>query len=309
MRFRLTYLIMAVLVAATVVAARQSGPAQAMFEAARKMEVVDGDLNGAIKQYQAIVDKYKTDRSVTATALVQMAGCYEKLGQSDAQKTYERVVREFADQADSAATARMRLASIAGAAPAAGKTAMTVRQVWTGLGEAKAISRDGRYLAYAGGGVGLSVRDLFSGEDRRLTVPDSDHFIFSPDGKLIAYQCKKCANGGRDEIRLIAPDGSAPRVLNVSYDGPVLFPIEWAADGKHLLAGATNQNGNRQLVFASVPDGSVRVVMTLEGGALTGGRACPPMDATSLMPSRLEKTRPSATSSPSPPTGALRFRW
>ena len=62
------------------------------------MAVVDGDLNGAIKQYGAIVSKYKADRGVAATALVRMAECYQKLGDTEAEKIYERLLRDFSDQ-------------------------------------------------------------------------------------------------------------------------------------------------------------------------------------------------------------------
>jgi Tol biopolymer transport system component len=254
---------------AIAVALAQSRPAADLYQDALRLEEVNGDLKGAIEQYKKLAEG--SDKAIAAKALLRMAACYETLGQNDAKAVYERILRDFAGQTEAATEARARLASITGAAPAAGKTAMTVRQVWTGVGDANAISRDGRYLAYVGGGVGLTVRDLVAGEERHLTLPDADHFIFSPDGRSIAYRCKKCANGGHDQMRLIALDGSAARVLNVSYDGPVLFPIEWASDGKHLLAGATNQNGNRQLVFASVADGSVQVVMTLEEWGSYGG--------------------------------------
>jgi predicted lipid-binding transport protein (Tim44 family) len=57
--------------------------AATMIEAARKTAVVDGDLDGAIKQYQAIVETYaKTDRAAAATALVRMAADYQKLGRA-----------------------------------------------------------------------------------------------------------------------------------------------------------------------------------------------------------------------------------
>ena len=48
--------------------AQKTDSAQALLRTAIDKATVDGDLAGAIKQYQAIVDKYgKTDRSVAAT--------------------------------------------------------------------------------------------------------------------------------------------------------------------------------------------------------------------------------------------------
>jgi lipopolysaccharide biosynthesis regulator YciM len=118
-------LVSAVLLLAPALAAQKTDSAQALLRAATDKAVVDGDLNGAIKQYQTIVDTFKTDRAVVATALVRMAECYQKLGDAESRKIYERVAREFADQAESAATARTRLAALASASLSA------ARQVWS----------------------------------------------------------------------------------------------------------------------------------------------------------------------------------
>src|SRR5262245_53915982 len=80
--------------------------AQVALQAAIKTETVDGDLKGAIRQYGEIVAKHKTDRAVAATALVHMAECYRKQGDAEAQRIYERVVREYADQKEAVAAAR-----------------------------------------------------------------------------------------------------------------------------------------------------------------------------------------------------------
>jgi hypothetical protein len=80
MKIRLTYVAFAFVAAIAFVSAEQSDGARTLMEAARKKEVVDGDLKAAIQQYQTIVDKYKSDRAVVADALVRMAECYQKLG-------------------------------------------------------------------------------------------------------------------------------------------------------------------------------------------------------------------------------------
>src|SRR5438045_1923900 len=70
----------AVLLLAVGLPAQKADSAQALLRAATDKAFVDGDLKGAIKQFQTIVDKFKTDRAVVATALVQMAECYQKMG-------------------------------------------------------------------------------------------------------------------------------------------------------------------------------------------------------------------------------------
>ena len=256
-----------------------------LFQKALVKERAVGDVEEALRLYQRVVKEFSGNHSLAAKAELRMGLLYDRLGRkADAQRSYQAVVNQYADQTNEARQARAKIVTVAVSprknnATARTTTGLTVRQVWTGTLKGKgqvAISRDGRYLAYLRDPVGLSVRDLLTGEDRHLTVPDTDRFIFSPDGKSIAYRCNKCASGGRDDLRTEALGGSAPRVLNVNYDGPVLFPIDWASDGKHLLAGATNQNGNRQLIFVSVADGSVRVLKTFEAwGTLLGAGLSP----------------------------------
>jgi thioredoxin-like negative regulator of GroEL len=122
--------LLALVAAAGLMAADTAGQANLMMEAARKKEVVDGDLNGAIKQYAEIVARFKSDRAATAAALVGMADCYQKMGNSEARKVYEQVLREYADQKEPASTARARLGLLSGAARANSET--TSRRVWVG---------------------------------------------------------------------------------------------------------------------------------------------------------------------------------
>ena len=69
-----------------------------------------GDLKGAIAGYQKIVQPYPKNRPLAAKALLQMAECHKKLGDTKARKIYERVVHDFPDQSEAASTARARLA-------------------------------------------------------------------------------------------------------------------------------------------------------------------------------------------------------
>jgi TolA-binding protein len=96
---------------ALLAVAQSKDDAERLLKAAHNTELVDGNLNAAIKQYSAIVSKYKSDRAVVATALVRMAECYQKMGDAEARKIYEQVVRDYADQKDAVAEARVRLGS------------------------------------------------------------------------------------------------------------------------------------------------------------------------------------------------------
>ena len=123
--------------------ASQANPAKLLLEEATKKEVVDGDLKGAIEVYQKIVALEGVPRATAARALLHLGQCYEKLGNAEARKAYERLVREFGDRPEEARLARGRLAALGG-----GDMAMRVRRVWAGpAGDLPgAVTRDGRYL-------------------------------------------------------------------------------------------------------------------------------------------------------------------
>jgi outer membrane protein assembly factor BamD (BamD/ComL family) len=109
MRTRLVPLLIILTAAASLTLSGQSQTAETMFEAARRLEVVDGNLKGAIKQYQAVVDRFGgTDRSAAARALLLMAEAYQKIGDAEAQRVYERLLHDFGDQKEAAAEARAR---------------------------------------------------------------------------------------------------------------------------------------------------------------------------------------------------------
>src|SRR5262249_38644233 len=107
------------------------------LRAAMETETIKGDLSSAIKQYSAVVAKFKSDRAVTAVALVRMAECYQKMGDAQARKIYEQVVKDYADQTDAVAEARMHLG---GSDTRSGRQTNTL--VWSGDDEGT-ISPDG----------------------------------------------------------------------------------------------------------------------------------------------------------------------
>jgi hypothetical protein len=98
--------------------------AAAQSDAARKLEgaihreIVAGDLPGAIEIYKGIAADPASPHGLAARALLQLGQCQEKLGQRrEAHATYTRLLRDFADESDTAAQARTRLAGWTDALP------------------------------------------------------------------------------------------------------------------------------------------------------------------------------------------------
>ena len=93
--------------------AQQDQRAELLLRAAIHKETVDGDLKGAIDQYKKVVARAGANRAFAARALIRMGQCYEKLGDQQARGTYEKLLRDYADQREIAAEARSRLTALA----------------------------------------------------------------------------------------------------------------------------------------------------------------------------------------------------
>jgi len=255
--------------------------AEVLLQEAKHRALVDGDLERSIELCQQILTEHPGNRAMAAQALLQMGGCYEKLGKQEAQKAYQRLIKEFADQNDVASQARVRLAALE---RDNGKSGVTVRQVWEPSRKpmsdsSGAPSPDGRYLSFTNWSEGnLAVRDLTTGEYRDLTNEGTwdgnsqraGGSIWSPDGKQIAYAW---SNAGHWELRIVGLDGSGPRVLYHNKELKVqhpnaIWPVTWSQDGKDILARFCKKRGPDgwvwEIVLISVADGSVRVLRSLE---------------------------------------------
>jgi Tol biopolymer transport system component len=239
--------------------AQKNSHAEAQLQAAITMETVEGDLKGAIVLYQKLVDV--SDHAVAARALVRMGRCYEKLGDAEATKAYERVVREFSDQQEMVAAARARLAALGREAGSA--AGVTVRQVWAGpwYGGMGAPSPDGAYLSFRADSEDLAIRDLATGKIRQLTkhqnVQQSAYqSVPSPDGKRVAYSWY---DEGLWELRIVGTDGTGPRILYC--DAAVnAYPTDWSPDGKSILAVLDRKDRTHQIALISLQDSSVRLL-------------------------------------------------
>ena len=102
---------------------------EAQFKAAQHKEEVEGDLKGAIEQYNLIARG--SDRVIVVKALLRVADCYRRLGDAEARAVYQRIVKEYADQPQALVEARNRLTEL-GAKPAETDTHVVARQIWVG---------------------------------------------------------------------------------------------------------------------------------------------------------------------------------
>ena len=291
-RTRFLLLALTVALGAGLLAATQKSPQQAevLFESAKQKEVVEGKLQEAIQLYEHIVQEFAANRPVAAKALLRMGQCYERLGQADARKAYERLVREFGDQAESVAEARARLLALAEPAVAR-KPEMVSRRVWSGrnVDNLGSPSSDGRFLAATDWLSGnIVIRDLLTGEMRQVTktgdIMKSTVFgyfaKFSPDDKQIAYAWFSPGNelkNQRFDLWLIGADGTGARQLYREEKAGYVLPVAWTPDGKSIVAlvNMTNGDKSRQIVLVSAESGAVRVLKSSGEGEPTRASVSP----------------------------------
>jgi Tol biopolymer transport system component len=253
-----------------------------LFQKALATERADGNLRAAIHLYERVVKEYPRDRPLVARALVRIADCYEKLGQRDATKVYERVLKEFADQSESATVARARLTALQGPMLAA---TQSIKKLWAGDADPMGTpSLDGRYLSFTDWTTGdLAIRDLSDGTQRRITNTGgweasgdfAEFSMLSPDGRTVVYawfndkgsdpKAMKCLC--RYDLRMVSAagaDAGKPRVLIKGEDsGFWARPSAWMPDGKSLVIVRTLKPGHNELALLSLADGSVRVLRAL----------------------------------------------
>jgi len=265
-----------------------------LFQQALVKERTEGNLQEAIRLYQTIVQKYGSDRRLVARALFQIGQAYEKLGNTDARKAYERIVREFADQKEVAAEARTRLGSLPDTRLA---DALTARVLWSGNGVdfTGSILPDGRLMVIDWASSGdIAIRDMTTGEIKRLMAKagswedsrvNAQFPLPSPDLRQIAYNWTERPGDhigdGRVnqkwELRVMANEtGGKHRVLLGSTEFQWFEPSAWSRDSKSILVNLWKRDGTKQIAWVSVSDGTIRLLRSLDWRLLDGRSSLSP---------------------------------
>ena len=250
---------------------------EAQFKAAQHKEEVEGDLKGAIDEYNRIARG--SVRVIAAKALLRVADCYRRLGDVEARAIYQRIVDEYKDQPQALLEARSRLGEL-GARPAEPDTHVVVRQVWVGddVNVEGTPSADGKFLTFIDWNStntgNVAIRDLTTGTNKRLTngtIADGYAYdpAISPDGKQVAYVFY---GEGTTSIRTVGVDGGQPRVIARLHRQAVFQP-RWSPDARR-LAAVVRGGGDPtwRIVLLDVAGGAVTTLKSTEWrGPMLGG--------------------------------------
>ncbi|MBP1774163.1 MAG: translocation protein TolB [candidate division NC10 bacterium] len=241
----------------------QQANADALLGAAQYQEQIEGRLEAAIATYRKVLAAADATREQKARALFQLGQCQEKLGQAEARRSYERLVKEYGDQAEIVAQARTRLSALERAGGLDHPSGITLRKVWAGAEAAGPgySSPDGRYFTFTNDDGDLIIRNLATGESRRLTRDGStgEEYLglISPDSRQVAY-----SHG--NELRMVDIDGSRVRTLvPANKEASEVNALAWSPDQKRILAVIAKEDKSTQIVFVSVADGPMRVLKSL----------------------------------------------
>jgi Tol biopolymer transport system component len=245
-----------------------------LFQQALVKERTEGNLPEAIKLYQRIVQKYSSDHKLAAKALFQIGQAYEKLGNAEARKAYERIARDFADQRDVAADAGRRLRALTSGA-AHSPDMLTVHRICADCGDRQAsISVDGTRMTFTDWESGdIAIRDMSSGKLTRLNAKtgsfnDSDEYcespVLSPDNREVAYLWSDGKKDGKVQLRTIsATPGSTSFVLVDNPELSYVLPVAWSPDNKSILVTISRPDRTFELAWVSVPNGTINRIKSL----------------------------------------------
>jgi len=234
-----------------------------LFEKAKFAMETKGDLQAAVKLFQEIVAKYPQEKEYAAKAQLYIGLCYEKLGNSEAVRAYELVLKNFADRPEEVAVARERLAALS-QEEGGGiiKKNLPISEIDF---RPYALSPDGTKILGISSDTGdnVALLDIATGRTELVTHYDfrnesylADTPVWSPDGKEIAYIQYSQRDDVPDELRVISLDGKSRLLLRVE-DG-VIYPCDWLRNGSGLVVIRAHKDKSQTLGLITLPGGTLR---------------------------------------------------
>jgi Tol biopolymer transport system component len=252
--------------------------AEQLYQSGIYKEEVEGELQKAIEIYEQILEGFPENKTIAAKALYHIGLCYEKLGNQEARKAYQRLIDEYPGQIQEVNLAKARLASLVKTVEAVPHepTFRKVRIPTKISGGDIRLSPDGQKISLASPPSGkLWIMPLsgklgpnFPGEPVELNTEDvgvewSAH-NWSGDGKWIAFnedvqvkEMQKKEKKGTQGIYVVSSEGGKPKKIYENYrDARVInYRISLSPHGKTLAFSSVDLENNEQHIYTIPVDG------------------------------------------------------
>jgi len=254
-----------------------------LFQKALAKERAEGNLEEAIALYKKVIAE-AMDEALAAKAQLRIGFCYEKLGLSEAQKAFQKVVDNYPAQVEEVKVAREKLSGLLRAQAFMEKNVegLSLRHLLmpSGRGEdfgiGEFISPNGRFFAYFDYNVGaVGVYELATGKKQLLKSKieedepwgESWQIVWSPDSKALLCNWWQTPDYHWSDLRIIRIDGTEQRPLLRSDKYDEVYPMDWSSDGNQVLAAFYGDfPEGKKIGLISVKNGSERILKTSDYG-------------------------------------------
>lgn len=276
-KFHLFYIVLIFFIIITPLISQTSSQ---LFQQAQLKENGEGDLNAAIELYTKIVEDETTDRSLRAKSLLHVGLCYEKLGNQEAQKAYQRLIKDYPGQKNEVAMAKERLAGLKINDKNKSETIPTPKftkiKIPSELRGSIKLSPNGKHLALISekklwkipmsGNLGPDIPGMPVQIYANDIQAEWTGLSWSGDGKWIAFNEIYIKEKQGDQAIYVVPSsgGTPKKIIEINRGVRVInYQISLSPEGKK-LAFSTVKDNEQHIYTVSIEDGESKKLVDMQ---------------------------------------------
>ena len=266
----------------TSIAFQEKQDHEVLFEKAMYTMETKADLKEAISLFELLINTYPNEKEYVAKALFYEGMCYEKLGNIEARKYYEKVINDYSDQSELVQLAQISLKRVLTLEkPTDVQLASVLPEDLTIINlydkgssvikgtmvENSSLSPDGTKIVGVdySDGQNIAVYDRLSKQIQKITqyewltepVGWTYYPSWSPDGKEIVYMFSDYNNY---ELQVSTLEGKTRTLLRNESNAGQIIPRQWSQDGCNILTFKQDSSGFYTIGLVSAKEGSFKVL-------------------------------------------------